>query len=142
MTGEMSTLVLEGGVVLAFGLGAAFLGLLFSRQVIGRYGVGWLVGLAIPTIAVGLGFAALWMAQSLFDLLDPPEAVAPPDTGSGALDLALLPVFVVAQAGAGFEHIYAVLSAAGITALAWMLVAGWAAFRWRRGLVQGAERKG
>jgi hypothetical protein len=141
MTEGMSNLALEAGVVVAFGAAATVLALLFARKVIARLGVGWVVGVLILAGAAVVAVAVLWLAQGVLVLLDPPEVVAAPDTGSGALDLALLPVFIVAQAGAGLEHLYAVLVAAVVSALIWLGVTGAAALRWWRGSGQGVEGK-
>ncbi len=142
MTDDLSNLALQGGVVVAFGAAAALLALAFSHRVIGRFGIGWVVGLLIPAGAAALVVSVLWLAQGVLVLLDPPEVVAPPDTGSGALDLALLPWFILAQAGAGMEHLYAVLVAAVVSTLVWLGVTGTAALRWWRGSGRVVEGKG
>ncbi|MGL4239254.1 hypothetical protein [Tabrizicola sp.] len=133
MTYTLSQFVLEAGVVAVFCALTALAAVAFSRRVIGRYGAGWVVGVLILAGAAVVSFGAMWGADRAFVLLDPRDVIAPPDTGSAVGDLILVPAHILAQVGAGFEHLYGVLVAAGVSAMVWLGVTGTAALRfWRR----------
>lgn len=138
----LSQVVLEAGMAAGFCVFALVLALIFRRLVIKRFGPSWFVGILIPVGAVALGFAVMWSAPYLFYLLDPPKLMPPPpQTGEGFTDLTLSLMHVVAQAGAGFEHIYGWLAAAITASAVWLGVTGTAVWQcW--GGEKGLRRNG